>query len=384
MFDIRIVCIIFIFLAGSSSSLVYNIISVNVQKWGGNMQKNIFLVDDNVTNLTIAEEVLVSQYRVIALPSAVKMFAALEKFRPDLILLDVEMPEMSGFEAMKQLKASDLYADIPVIFLTARVDAASEAYGIALGAVDFILKPFSEPVLLNRIKTHLNIDELIRERTVQLAKRTEDLVRLQDSIVYTMADLAENRDKNTGGHIDRTSEYMRILIKAMLERGVYADEMHDWNIELVISSVRLHDLGKIVIPDSILNKAGPLTDEEFETMKKHSLEGERIIDKAIQRMGDAEFLQNAKMVAAYHHERWDGRGYPNGLKGLEIPLLGRLMAVIDVYDAIVSERSYKKAFTHEEALNIIMKDSGIHFDPIIVEVFQGANEQIMAAKEKFV
>jgi len=340
------------------------------------MQKTIFLVDDNATNLTVAEEALVKQYRVIALSSAAKMFAALEKFKPDLILLDIEMPEMSGFEAMKKLKESDLHSNIPVIFLTGRTDELSESDGIELGAVDFIMKPFSEPVLLNRIKNHLNIDELIRERT-------EQLVRLQNGIVYTMADLVENRDKNTGGHIDRTSVYMKILIDAMLKRGVCADEITNWDLESVISSARLHDVGKITIPDSILNKPGSLTKEEFEIMKSHSMEGELIIDRAIERTGDAEFLRNAKMIAVYHHERWNGTGYPYGLKETEIPLQGRLMAIIDVYDALVSERPYKKAFTHEEAVKIIMEDSGKHFDPCIAEVFHSVNEQILAESVKF-
>jgi len=242
--------------------------------------------------------------------------------------------------------------------------------------VDFIMKPFSEPVLLNRIKNHLNIDELIRERT-------EQLVRLQNGIVYTMADLVENRDKNTGGHIDRTSVYMKILIDAMLAQGEYADELLGWDLESVISSARLHDVGKITIPDSILNKPGSLTKEEFEIMKSHSMEGELIIDKAIERTGDAEFLRNAKMIAVYHHERWNGTGYPYGLTETEIPLQGRLMAIIDVYDALVSERPYKKAFTHEEAVKIIMEDSGKHFDPCIAKVFHSVNEQILAESVKF-
>jgi len=346
------------------------------------MQKIIFLIDDNATNLTMAEEALAKHYRVIALSSALQMFTALEKFRPDLILLDVEMPEMSGFEAMKRLKACSQNADIPVIFLTGRTDVVSEAHGIELGAVDFIIKPFSEPVLLNRIKNHLNIDELIRERTAQLTERTERLVQLQNGIVFTMADLVENRDKNTGGHIDRTTVYMKILIGAMLARNVYADEIGDWNLESVISSARLHDLGKIVIPDSILNKPGPLTKEEFETMKTHSIEGERIIEKAISRTGDTEFLQNAKMIAVSHHERWDGTGYPHGLKETNIPLQGRIMAIIDVYDALVSERPYKKAFSHEEATKIVTDGSGKHFDPHIAEVFKDVNEQIAATKAK--
>jgi putative two-component system response regulator len=311
------------------------------------------------------------------------MFSLLRKKRPDLILLDIEMPEMNGFEAMKQLKASDIHTEIPVIFLTGRTDIVSEAYGIELGAVDFITKPFSEPVLLNRIKNHLNIDELIRKRTATLIERTEQLERLQNGIVSIMADLVENRDENTGGHIDRTAVYMKILIDAMLAKGVYADEMRDWNLESVISSARLHDVGKIVIPDSILNKPGPLTKEEFHTMKRHSTEGEQIIDKAITQTGNAEFLYNAKIIAAQHHERWDGTGYPYGLKKTEIVLQGRLMAIIDVYDALVSERPYKRALTHEEAVCIITKESGIHFDPLIAKVFNEVKEQIMAAKDKF-
>jgi len=345
------------------------------------MQRTIFLVDDNATNLTVAEDALSKQYRVISLSSAAKMFRALEKFIPDLILLDIEMPEMSGFEAMEILKSSSSsYSQIPVIFLTSMTDPSTEAHGIELGAVDFILKPFSKPVLLNRIKNHLQIDELIRERTAQLARRTEQLILLQNGIVYTFADLVENRDKNTGGHIDRTAGYLKILIDAMLEQGVYTDEMQSWNMPSVISSARLHDLGKIVISDMILNKPAHLTEDEFKIMKTHTIEGERIIDKAIERTGDAEFLDNAKVIAAFHHERWDGTGYPYGKKKNEIPLQSRLMAIIDVYDALVSERPYKKAFTHEEAVSIISKDSGAHFDPEIVKVFMDINEKFRTDK----
>jgi putative two-component system response regulator len=345
------------------------------------MQKTVFLVDDNATNLTMAEEALADKYRVIALSSAVKMFKALEKFKPDLILLDVEMPEMTGFSAMELLKSNSSYSEIPVIFLTGRTDPASEAIGIKLGAVDFIMKPFSAPVLLNRIKNHLHLDELIRERTMQLARRTEQLVLLQNGIVYTFADLVENRDKNTGGHIHRTAMYIKILINAMLEQQVYADDMRNWTIEAVVSSVRLHDLGKIAIPDSILNKPGPLTDEEFQIMKTHAIAGERIIEKAIEQTGDAEFLSNAKIIAAYHHECWDGSGYPYGLKGTEIPLQARLMAIIDVYDALVSERPYKEAFPHEEAVKFIADGSGTQFDDLIIEVFTKVNAELASVED---
>ena len=257
------------------------------------MLKMIFVVDDSDVYLTMAEEVLEKHYRVMTLPSAARMFALLEKITPDLILLDIEMPDMSGIETLKRLKAGDSHADIPVIFLTGLTDAATEAHGIELGAVDFITKPFSEPVLLNRIKNHLDIDGLIRRRTAQL-------IRLQNGIVYTMADLVESRDKSTGGHIDRTTLYIEILMNAMMARGVYADEMRGWNLEQVASSTRLHDVGKIMIPDHILNKPAPLSKEEFDAMKVHTTEGERIVEQTIFRTGDAEFLLNAKLAAAYH------------------------------------------------------------------------------------
>ena len=348
--------------------------------------KTVFVVDDNETNLTVVEDTLSGHYRVIALSSAGKMFKALEKFRPDLILLDVTMPEMDGFEALSILKVDEKHMDIPVIFLTALSDAISEAHGIELGAVDFIMKPFSPAVLLNRIKCHMDVDEMIRERTVQLYERTaqlyeqtKQLERLKNAIVFTMADLVENRDTNTGGHISRTAVYMSILIGAMLDQEVYNDEMRAWNIESVITSAQLHDVGKIVISDTILNKPGKLTDEEFMIMKSHAIEGERIIDQVIERTGEIEFLFNAKMFAAYHHERWDGSGYPYGLKGKSIPLHGRIMAVIDVYDALVSARPYKNALSHEDALGIIKKDSGSHFDPLIAEVFEKISDEIKEA-----
>jgi len=290
------------------------------------------------------------------------MFTLLEKVHPDLILLDIEMPDMNGFEALENLKADDSWQDIPVMFLTGRVDVEVEARGFELGAVDFIAKPFSAPVLVNRIKTHLNIDELIRERTSQLH-------RLQNSIVSVLANMVENRDKGTGGHIERTSAYIKILINEMKKREVYIDEIRGWDVEKMISSARMHDLGKISITDIIMNKPGKLTEDEFDIMKTHVVEGERIIDEIISQTGEGEFLRNAKLFAGFHHERWDGKGYPHGLKGDEIPLQGRIMAIVDVYDAIVSERPYKKAFSPEEAVEIIMQNSGAHYDPKIAEVF---------------
>ena len=346
------------------------------------MKKTIFVVDDSSTNLALVEEALDKQFLVITFSSAAKMFNALEKIKPDLILLDIEMPDINGFETIKRLKTSDLHTKIPIIFLTGVTSAETEAEGIELGAVDFIVKPFSSPVLLNRIRNHLNIDELINKRTEQLRQRTEQLERLQNGIVFTLADIIENRDSNTGGHIDRTTVYIKVLIDAMLENSVYADEILGWNLDSVVSSARLHDLGKISIPDSILNKPDKLTPEEFSIIKTHAIVGERLIEHMISRTGDADFLNNAKIFAAYHHECWNGNGYPYGLKEYEIPLQGRIMAIVDVFDALTSVRPYKKAFSNEEAISIIQKDSGTHFDPSIAKIFFDIKDRIELAKVK--
>jgi len=335
--------------------------------------KTIFVVDDSDTNLTMAESVLEDHYSVMTMPSASKMFNLLEKLIPDLILLDIEMPEMNGFDALKKLKSIDKWFNIPVMFLTGRNDSEVEAYGFEIGAVDFITKPFSAPVLLNRIQTHLDIDNLIRVRTKQLHT-------LQNSIVSVLADMVENRDKGTGGHIERTSVLMKILIDEMNERDLYSDEICKWDVDKIISSARMHDLGKITISDTIVNKPGKLDNDEFEKMKCHVEEGERIIDEIISRTGEGDFLRNAKLFAGTHHERWDGTGYPRGLKGSDIPLQGRIMAIVDVYDALVSDRPYKDALTDDEAIEIIMQNSGTHFDPDITEVFYKAKSKIKLAR----
>ena len=326
------------------------------------MKKTIFVVDDNDTNLAVAKEVLKDEYRVMTMPSAAKMFSMMEKIIPDMILLDIEMPEVDGYDTLRKMKSHDSFADIPVIFLTGKTDISSEIQGFQLGAVDFITKPFSPPIMLNRIKSHLHIDAIIHERTSQIK-------RLKNAIVFSFADIVEKRDKDTGGHIDRTSEYMDVLVNAMIERNVYADTLEGMNLESFISSARLHDVGKVAIPDSILNKPGRLTEDEFTIMKTHCAEGEEIINQMAARAGDDEFLRNAKLFAGYHHERWDGTGYPYGLKENDIPIQGRIMAIVDVYDALVSERPYKKPFSHEEAVSIISDSSGSHFDPVIVDVF---------------
>jgi putative two-component system response regulator len=309
-----------------------------------------------------AQQALGAEYRVVTFSSAEKMFALLDKLSPDLILLDIEMPGMDGFSAIRQLKENSRAAKIPVVFLTAHTDEKIETQGFELGAVDFVAKPFSAPVLLNRIRTHLNIDALIK-------KRTERIEQLYNGILSIVANMVENRDAVTGCHVERTSKYLEILISAMLEKGVYKDEIKSWDLQTVVSSARLHDIGKITVRDAVLNKPGKLTPEEFDEIRNHTTEGVRMIEQIIAIIGDESFLSHAKAFAGCHHERWDGKGYPQGLKENEIPLQGRIMAIADVYDALVSARPYKEAFSCEKAEQIIKDDAGIFFDPLIVEVF---------------
>ncbi len=221
----------------------------------------------------------------------------------------------------------------------------------------------------------MHIEELILEQTVLLRQRTQQLEQLNTSIISIMAELVEDRDKLTGGHIERTSRYLRMLVDAMQERGIYADELQDWDKDMIIASSRLHDVGKITISDSILNKPGKLTKEEYEQIKTHVTAGERIIDNMIMQTSGGIFLYYAKLFVGYHHEHWDGSGYPHKLKGTEIPLQGRLLALVDVYDALVSERVYKPAFPHEEAVRIIMSEKGKSFDPQIADVFYEIQDQ---------
>jgi len=349
--------------------------------------KTIFVVDDNTVNLMTADKTLSDWYNVVTFASASTMFEFLNNTIPDLILLDIMMPDIDGFETLNRLRANKQYSKVPVIFLTSKNDAVTEALGFEMGVIDFVSKPFSGPVLLNRIKTHLHIEEIIIERTAiiseqteMLRQRTERLLRLQNGMISVLASMVENRDKLTGEHITRTTEYIKILLDAMVKRGLYADEMKDWDFDIVISSSRMHDLGKIAVTDLILNKPGKLTEEEFEIIKTHAAEGEKIIDEIISESGDEVFLQNAKLFAGYHHERWNGMGYPRGLKGTEIPLQGRIMAIADVYDALVSERPYKSAFTHDKAVEIIMESKGKQFDPQIIDVFNEVNSLFVKVK----
>ena len=333
--------------------------------------KIVFIVDDSVTNLVIAKNALAGAYKTFTLPSAERMFHLIEKITPDLILLDVDMPDMDGFEALSILKADDKLKTIPVIFLTAKNDAESEIHGFEIGAVDFITKPFSAPVLIRRIETHIETDMLIKEGLRSVRK-------IHNATISVIANMVERRDEVTGRHIDRIQKYLSLLVSELLRCGVYADEMSGWDLDLLLPSAQLHDVGKITVSDMLLNKPGKLTGEEFDNIKCHCAEGERIIDGIIEKTEEDRFLLHAKRFAGFHHERWDGTGYPRGLGGEDIPLEGRIMAIADVYDALVSERPYKKPLTHKDAVEIIKKDSGTHFDPKLVEAFLSVADDFWA------
>jgi len=358
-------------------------INIQIKKYMNTERKTIFLVDDDATNLAVGSDTLDKHYDVLTFNSGARLLKTLEKTAPDLILLDLAMPEMDGYEVIKRVKNKPETAHVPVIFLTAKSDSESELEGLSLGAIDYIIKPFSPPLLLKRIEVHLLVEsqkqELIHFNSNlqhMVDAKTKTVVELQNAVLKTMAELVECRDVITGGHIERTQKHLRVLLEALQKRDVYRKETDSWNLELVWQSAQLHDVGKIAIKDSILKKPGKLTDEEFEEVKAHPVFGAQVIEKIEESTTDKTFLEYAKVFALTHHEKWGGNGYPNGLKGEEIPLLGRIMAIVDVYDALVSERPYKKAFPHDEAVKIIVDGSGTHFDPALVDVFLDVANEI--------
>jgi putative two-component system response regulator len=289
--------------------------------------------------------------------------------RPDLILLDIEMPEMNGFETITRIKENPILSHIPVIFLTANHDTETEVKGLESGAMDFITKPFEKSVLFHRIDLHLKFAEYQRnlENTVK---------ELEDSIVTSFSEIVECRDANTGGHIVRTSKYVELICHELRRRNLYNDELSDDELNMIVRAAPLHDLGKIGINDVILLKPGRLDDNEFRIMKTHTTIGADMLRSMFARTPTQRYLKYAIMIAEGHHEKYDGTGYPAGLSGSNIPLCARIMAVADVYDALVENRVYRKAMSHLEAHKIIIEGRGAHFDPDIVDAFDSINKDI--------
>ena len=331
----------------------------------------IFIVDDVPENIQIAMSHLKELHCDFAYATcgeqAIERIAATQ---PQLILMDVMMPGMSGFRTVEMLNQNIATRSIPVIFLTARAESEDVVHGFNLGGVDYITKPFKGVELRSRVRIHLELHAYRTSLEKLVEERSREAELLKDVIIEAMGEMAEYRDPETGSHIHRTREYVQLLAETLVSHGHFVDQLTPEYIVLLRKSAPLHDIGKVAIRDSILLKPGKLTMEEFEEMKKHTTFGEEVIANLEQMAGHpTSFLSCAKEIAGSHHEKIDGSGYPRGLAGDAIPLAGRIMAIADVYDALISKRVYKNALSHDEALEIMIKGKGTHFDPVLIEAF---------------
>ena len=355
-----------------------------------NERYSVLLVDDNKPSLKLGKDVLKLIYKVYSAPSAERMFYILQRIVPDVILLDIAMPDMDGFEAIRILKADARLADIPVIFLTAKYDNESEATGFDLGASDYVVKPYSAPLLIRRIENQIFITQqkrIIQEHAGSLSslvsKTNAEVYKLRNAIISTMANLAELRDKYTGGHITRVQLYTKAMIEELLERDRYTDIIYLWNLDLIVPSVQMYDIGKIAIADSILNKPDKLNKMEAGIMRTHVSIGIDAVNRVMRKAGEGGFMRHALNIVASHHERWDGSGYPKGLAGEKIPLEARLVTLASVYDALISWRPYRDAYSHQEAIKIIEDGNGTQFDPVLVNVFLAIENEISKITRKY-
>lgn len=325
---------------------------------GGTSTPTILVVDDKPDNLQVMRQILTNQYQILFAKSGERALALAADENPDLILLDVMMPEMDGFETCRHLKANPKTATIPVIFVTAMSDIEDETHGFQLGAVDYITKPVSAPIVRARVKTHLS---LVSVKEVQET-------RLE--IIRRLGRAAEYKDNETGLHVIRMSHYAMLLAKAC--------GMSDADAELLLNAAPMHDIGKIGIPDSILLKPGKLTPDEWAVMRRHPLIGAEIIGEH-----KSKLLEWARLIALTHHEKWDGTGYPQGLKGEEIPRIARIVAVVDVFDALTTRRPYKDAWPVEAALQYLEEHSGKHFDPQLVTLFASIIPSVLEVRDRW-
>ncbi len=336
---------------------------------------NVLIVDDAEENVDILVELLGNDYDVSATIDGESALDFIHSHQPDLILLDIMMPGMSGYDVCEKLKQDTKTKEIPVIFLTALADEQNEEKGLLLGAVDYITKPFSSLLVKARVRNQLEL-KLHRDHLEQLVRaRTRELELTQQVTIESLGTLAEYRDPETGGHIKRTQNYVKLLAEHLKNHPKYKAYLNDTTIELLYKSAPLHDIGKVGVTDNILLKPGKLTSEEFIEIKKHPEYGRNAIAVSEKRLGKKSFLQFARIVAETHHEKWDGTGYPHGLKAEEIPIPGRLMAIADVYDALISKRVYKPPFSHDKAVEIITRGKGIQFDPDMVDTFLELEDQ---------
>ncbi|WP_067099236.1 response regulator [Marinomonas atlantica] len=356
-------------------------------------QKTVLVIDDEPINITVLSGTLRDHFRVIVAKTGKQALERIEKVTvPDIIMLDIMMPDMDGFEVCRILKQRPDTKDVPVIFVSAMSEHQDEEKGLALGAVDYIIKPFSPAIVLTRIRNILQLIEaqsfLENQNKVleqKIEERTREVFLTQNVTIHALASLAETRDNETGNHIRRTQHYVKSLALNLRENGHHLNELSDANIDLLFRSAPLHDIGKVGIPDNILLKPGKLTADEFEIMKTHASLGAQALIQAQDSVGDNEtsFLRYAREISESQHEKWNGSGYPKALSGENIPLSGRIMAVADVYDALISARIYKPAFTHEKAKAILLEGSGTHFDPKVVQAFANIEETFIDIAKRY-
>lgn len=352
----------------------------------------ILIVDDEPANLAVLAKLLQPAYRVRAANSGERaQHVAASDPQPDLILLDVMMPGMNGYEVLAHLKDNPATRDIPVIFVTTMSAAEDEEHGLELGAVDYITKPLRAAIVLARVRTQLALkcaSDCLKDQNAfleaEVVRRMADNQLIQDVSIHALAHLAETRDPETGNHIRRTQEYVAMLARRLRAHPRFSDYLDEHVIQLLTKSAPLHDIGKVGIPDNILLKPGKLTPDEWEIMKTHAKMGSDSIEKA-ERDSDqpVEFLSLAKEIAHWHHEKWDGSGYPDGLAADVIPLSARLMALADVFDALVSPRVYKAAMPFEQARDIIIEGRGCHFDPDVVDAFLSNFDEFVVIAQRY-
>jgi putative two-component system response regulator len=352
----------------------------------------VLAVDDTPANLNLLSQLLGKQYRVQLAVSGAKALELAAKRPPDIIVLDVMMPELDGYAVCRRLKADPRTRDVPVIFLTALNGTEDETRGFEAGGADFVAKPFTPATLLARVETQLQLKawhDAMRDRNAwlqtELQARLHEVDKLRETTLFVMVALAEFRDADTGNHIKRTQEYVRVLARWVRDQGLAPASFDDTHIDALAKAAPLHDIGKVAIPDGVLLKPGPLTAEEWVVMKTHTTQGADLLKRAADKLGpDAGPLLHFGMeIARHHHEKWDGSGYPDGLVGEAIPLSARLMAVADVYDALISRRPYKNPMTHAESLAWIESHGEGHFDPVLMQGLRVVQPQLVAIAEQW-
>jgi putative two-component system response regulator len=358
-------------------------------------QATILLVDDEPINIKLLSEVLKTDYHLLIATSGQQVLTQLEKQHEliDLILLDVNMPNMSGMEVLDQINQHPSWAEIPVIFVTAMNQECDEAAGLQRGAVDYITKPISAPIVRARVDTQITLRTATKALAEQnhileqkVLERTEEVRYTQEVVINALTSLAETRDQETGLHIVRTQYYVKKLAELIRYLPEYSAEIdNDQTIDAIFKTAPLHDVGKVGIPDRVLLKPGKLDAEEWRIMQTHASMGGDALMKANELSGGQgySFLKYAQEIAYCHHEKWDGSGYPKGLVGNDIPISARLMAIADVYDALISRRCYKAAMTHEKALEIMTEGKGQHFDPLMLQIFLDNAELFLAIADKY-